>query len=114
MKFVLKTLTEDLCVSDACISAVQGALCSMQQSGVWIGFLWWAAGPWWGNVSAFQVLNLTARPDVLIVFPIDRASEWCGHRQDSSRGTSPVPVSRPYTVAKRVGTMKTVLVVLFF
>jgi endoglucanase len=52
-----------------CISAVYGALCSMQQAGgVWIGTtfatftllqnlnllpgaLWWAAGPWWGNVS---------------------------------------------------------------
>ncbi|KAF7336672.1 Glycoside hydrolase family 5 protein [Mycena venus] len=31
----------------ACISAVSGALCSMQQSGVWIGASWWAAGPWW-------------------------------------------------------------------
>ncbi|KAK7033176.1 OPT oligopeptide transporter protein-domain-containing protein [Favolaschia claudopus] len=31
----------------ACISAVSGALCSMQQSGVWIGAAWWAAGPWW-------------------------------------------------------------------
>ncbi|KAJ7158692.1 endoglucanase [Mycena filopes] len=30
-----------------CISAVSGALCAMQQSGVWIGFSWWAAGPWW-------------------------------------------------------------------
>lgn len=33
-----------------CISAVQGALCSLQQSGVWLGALWWAAGPWWGDV----------------------------------------------------------------
>nr|QDK64600.1 endoglucanase 3 [Ganoderma lucidum] len=33
----------------ACIAAVQGALCEMQQSGVWIGALWWAAGPWWGD-----------------------------------------------------------------
>ncbi|CAL1715810.1 unnamed protein product [Somion occarium] len=33
----------------ACISALQGAFCAMQQSGVWIGALWWAAGPWWGN-----------------------------------------------------------------
>ncbi|PPQ70299.1 hypothetical protein CVT26_014584 [Gymnopilus dilepis] len=32
-----------------CISAVQGALCAMQQSGVWLGALWWAAGPWWGT-----------------------------------------------------------------
>lgn len=35
----------------ACIEAVKGALCSMQQSGVWLGLAWWAAGPWWGNVS---------------------------------------------------------------
>ncbi|KAJ7475903.1 endoglucanase [Mycena latifolia] len=28
-------------------AAVSGALCSMQQSGVWIGASWWAAGPWW-------------------------------------------------------------------
>ena len=39
--------------NSACISAVQGALCSMQQSGVWIGALWWAAGPWWGDVRGF-------------------------------------------------------------
>ncbi|KAG6817671.1 hypothetical protein H0H87_005429 [Tephrocybe sp. NHM501043] len=32
-----------------CISAVKGALCAMQQSGVWIGATWWAAGPWWGD-----------------------------------------------------------------
>ncbi|KAF8896326.1 endoglucanase [Infundibulicybe gibba] len=35
--------------NSVCISAIQGALCSMQQSGVWIGALWWAAGPWWGT-----------------------------------------------------------------
>jgi endoglucanase len=38
-----------------CISAVQGALCSMQQSGVWIGALWWAGGPWWGDVRTFSI-----------------------------------------------------------
>ncbi|KAF8586781.1 glycoside hydrolase family 5 protein [Ramaria rubella] len=32
-----------------CAEAVAGALCSMQQSGVWLGALWWAAGPWWGT-----------------------------------------------------------------
>ncbi|KAF7309725.1 putative endoglucanase [Mycena indigotica] len=32
-----------------CITAVQGAMCAMQQSGAWIGASWWAAGPWWGN-----------------------------------------------------------------
>jgi endoglucanase len=35
--------------NDACIQAIQGALCAMQQSGVWIGATWWAAGPWWGT-----------------------------------------------------------------
>ncbi|KAJ8694700.1 hypothetical protein PTI98_007352 [Pleurotus ostreatus] len=35
--------------NDDCISAVKGALQYMQESGVWIGALWWAAGPWWGN-----------------------------------------------------------------
>lgn len=38
-----------------CISAVQGALCSMQQSGAWIGALWWAGGPWWGDVHTFSI-----------------------------------------------------------
>jgi len=35
--------------NSVCITAVQGALCEMQQSGVWLGALWWAAGPWWGT-----------------------------------------------------------------
>ncbi|QRV85151.1 Cellulase (glycosyl hydrolase family 5 protein) [Ceratobasidium sp. AG-Ba] len=35
--------------NDACIAAIKGGLCAMQQSGVWIGALWWAAGPWWGD-----------------------------------------------------------------
>ncbi|QRV95710.1 Cellulase (glycosyl hydrolase family 5 protein) [Ceratobasidium sp. AG-Ba] len=35
--------------NDACIAAVKGGLCAMQQSGVWLGVTWWAAGPWWGN-----------------------------------------------------------------
>jgi len=33
-----------------CASAVTGAIQYMQQAGSpWIGFLWWAAGPWWGT-----------------------------------------------------------------
>ncbi|KAG8724647.1 hypothetical protein FRC09_016192 [Ceratobasidium sp. 395] len=35
--------------NDACIAAIKGGLCAMQQSGVWLGVSWWAAGPWWGN-----------------------------------------------------------------
>ena len=38
----------------ACISAIQGAFCAMQTSGVWLGALWWAAGPWWGTVSTLD------------------------------------------------------------
>ena len=31
-----------------CIEALKGELCTMQQAGgVWIGALWWAAGPLW-------------------------------------------------------------------
>lgn len=37
--------------SDACIKAVYDGLCSISTSGVWIGVTWWAAGPWWGDVS---------------------------------------------------------------
>ncbi|KAF2810512.1 endo-beta-1,4-glucanase [Mytilinidion resinicola] len=33
-----------------CETAVQGMLSYMQQnSDVWLGALWWAAGPWWGD-----------------------------------------------------------------
>ena len=49
--------------NDACISAVKGALCSMQQSGVWIGALWWAAGPWWGDVSILSSDRLCVLAD---------------------------------------------------
>ena len=37
--------------NDVCVAAVQSALCEMQSSDVWLGALWWAAGPWWGDVS---------------------------------------------------------------
>jgi len=40
--------------NDACVSAVYGALCTLQGAGgAWIGATYWAAGPWWGDVSAF-------------------------------------------------------------
>jgi endoglucanase len=33
-----------------CIAAVTGMLADMQaNSDVWLGWLWWGAGPWWGN-----------------------------------------------------------------
>ncbi|PFH53034.1 glycoside hydrolase family 5 protein [Amanita thiersii Skay4041] len=49
-----------------CIAAVKGALCSMQQSGVWIGALWWAAGPWWGDYfQSIEPPNGTAIAEIL-------------------------------------------------
>jgi len=50
-----------------CITAVKGALCHMQQSQVWIGFLWWAAGPWWGNY--FQSIEPPNGPSIADVLP---------------------------------------------
>lgn len=50
-----------------CISAVQGALCSMQQSGVWLGALWWAAGPWWGDY--YQSIEPPSGPAIAQILP---------------------------------------------
>ncbi|KDQ10377.1 glycoside hydrolase family 5 protein [Botryobasidium botryosum FD-172 SS1] len=53
--------------NDGCIKAVQGALCSMQQSGVWIGALWWAAGPWWGTY--YQSIEPPNGPAIARILP---------------------------------------------
>jgi len=53
----------------ACIQAVFGAICSMQQAGanVWIGFSWWAAGPWWGTY--FQSIEPPSGPAIPSILP---------------------------------------------
>ncbi|CAE6384056.1 hypothetical protein RSOLAG1IB_11652 [Rhizoctonia solani AG-1 IB] len=52
--------------NDACIAAIKGGLCAMQESGVWIGALWWAAGPWWGNYfQSIEPPNGAAIPRIL-------------------------------------------------
>ncbi|PWW80129.1 Glycoside Hydrolase Family 5 protein [Tuber magnatum] len=54
--------------NDACITAVHGALCHMQQAGgVWIGALWWAAGPWWGTY--FQSIEPPDGPSISRILP---------------------------------------------
>ncbi|KAG8688766.1 hypothetical protein FRC08_011270, partial [Ceratobasidium sp. 394] len=53
--------------NDACIAAVKGGLCAMQQSGVWIGALWWAAGPWWGDY--FQSIEPPSGAAVARILP---------------------------------------------
>ncbi|CAA7267109.1 unnamed protein product [Cyclocybe aegerita] len=50
-----------------CITAIRGALCTMQTSGVWIGFTWWAAGPWWGTY--FQSIEPPNGPSIAQVLP---------------------------------------------
>ncbi|RXW25593.1 hypothetical protein EST38_g214 [Candolleomyces aberdarensis] len=50
-----------------CIEAVRGALCHLQQSGVWIGFAWWSAGPWWGNY--FQSIEPPNGPALAEMYP---------------------------------------------
>ncbi|KAH6909105.1 endoglucanase [Coprinopsis sp. MPI-PUGE-AT-0042] len=50
-----------------CIEAVKGGLCSLLESGQWIGFTWWAAGPWWGTY--FQSLEPPNGPALAQVFP---------------------------------------------
>lgn len=77
-----------------CIAAIQGALCEMQQSGVWLGALWWAAGPWWGDVSS-RIYHMAFQDQVLIihsVLPVDRTAQWACHCRDpaSSSGTFPL------------------------
>ncbi|PVF96642.1 putative cellulase precursor [Serendipita vermifera] len=54
--------------NDACIAAVKGALCHMQQAGgVWIGALWWAAGPWWGTY--FQSIEPPSGASIARILP---------------------------------------------
>ncbi|KIJ49152.1 glycoside hydrolase family 5 protein [Sphaerobolus stellatus SS14] len=55
--------------SDAtCQAAVSGALCAMQESGVWLGALWWAAGPWWGTY--YQSIEPPSGPAVAAIVPL--------------------------------------------
>ncbi|KAG8915198.1 hypothetical protein FRC02_004639 [Tulasnella sp. 418] len=53
--------------NDVCIAAVKSALSAMQQPGSpWIGALWWAAGPWWGNYfQSIEPPNGAAIPRIL-------------------------------------------------
>lgn len=40
--------------NDVCKSAIQGMLTYMQEnSDVWLGASWWAAGPWYAHISPF-------------------------------------------------------------
>lgn len=77
----------------ACITAVQGALCEMQQSGVWLGALWWAAGPWWGTVSGQRRYPGTrVFTHSSAVLPIDRAPKRSRCTLNPSAGTGALPV----------------------
>jgi len=65
--------------NDDCVAAVYGALCALQEAGgAWIGATYWAAGPWWGDVSAFQKFHDEERELTVCstVLPINRAPQW--------------------------------------
>src|SRR5690606_2189459 len=54
--------------NDVCIQAVRSASCEMQKAGgAWIGALWWAAGPWWGNY--FQSIEPPNGPAISRILP---------------------------------------------
>ncbi|CAE6387300.1 unnamed protein product [Rhizoctonia solani] len=53
--------------NDDCINAIKGGLCALQESGVWIGTLWWAAGPWWGDY--FQSIEPPSGPAIARILP---------------------------------------------
>lgn len=54
--------------NDVCIAAIKGALCHLQQQGgAWLGFFWWAAGPWWGTY--FQSIEPPSGPAVARILP---------------------------------------------
>jgi len=53
--------------NDVCVEAIQVGLCAMQNSGVWIGALWWAAGPMWG--SYFQSIEPPNGPAISTILP---------------------------------------------
>ncbi|KAF3902898.1 Endoglucanase [Arthrobotrys entomopaga] len=42
--------------NSVCSQAVTDGLTYAQNSGAWLGFLWWAAGPWWGS-TYFQSIE---------------------------------------------------------
>ncbi|KAH8831799.1 endoglucanase [Flagelloscypha sp. PMI_526] len=53
--------------NDQCIQAITGALCSIQESGVWLGWLFWAAGPWWDDY--FQSIEPPSGAAISAVLP---------------------------------------------
>jgi endoglucanase len=54
--------------NDQCIAAVKSALCAMQQGGgAWVGALWWAAGPWWGDY--YQSIEPPSGPAIQRILP---------------------------------------------
>ncbi|KAG9004813.1 hypothetical protein FRB94_002062 [Tulasnella sp. JGI-2019a] len=54
--------------NSVCIEAISGTMKYMQQAGSpWLGALWWAAGPWWGDY--FMSIEPPSGPAALTVLP---------------------------------------------
>ncbi|KAK8216077.1 endo-beta-1,4-glucanase [Phyllosticta capitalensis] len=61
--------------NDVCKTAVKGMLNYMKQnSDVWMGALWWAAGPWWGNSYIF---NLEPKDGICFSSYMTELTQFC-------------------------------------
>ncbi|KAJ7756512.1 endoglucanase [Mycena maculata] len=78
-----------------CITAVSGAMCAMQQSGVWIGASWWSAGPWWpADVSVFLTRPTATDFFVPVVLHLDRTPERVVDPIHAAAGSVALPLGR--------------------
>ncbi|KAF7294516.1 CBM1 domain-containing protein [Mycena kentingensis (nom. inval.)] len=94
--------------NSACISAVQGAMCAMQQSGVWLGAAFWAAGPWWpadyftsieppSGLAVSQILPQALKPCTLRASGIPQSTTTpirCSQKRTETRSISKVSSRR--------------------
>jgi len=57
--------------NDLCYSAIQDLTNYIDQNtDVWVGWTWWAAGPWWGDyIFALDPASGTDRPQVQYLLP---------------------------------------------
>jgi endoglucanase len=73
-----------------CKQAVQGMLAYMQQNtDVWTGALWWAAGPWWAD----YIFSLEAPSGTAYTYYMDTLQQYAGNGQGGTPTTPTTPTS---------------------
>lgn len=57
--------------NEACDQAISGALQYMSENdAVWLGWTWWAAGPWWGDyMFSIEPEGATDKPQMSVLEP---------------------------------------------